>query len=89
MPESRRLHKFCIKNCVSIDIYDDSNLSGQKSDKTTLSDIKESRMASADEEPEIVFSPSEADKSFLQQTPQYLGEQSIHKFCDRPRLGQK
>ena len=45
MPESKRLHKLCAEQCISSDIHDDSNLSGQKSDQITLSDINESRMA--------------------------------------------
>jgi hypothetical protein len=29
MPESKRLHQFCVEECVSSGIYDDSNLSGK------------------------------------------------------------
>ena len=45
MPESKRVHEFSVEEWVNSDIYDDSNLSGQKSDKINLSDINESRMA--------------------------------------------
>ena len=73
MPESKRVHEFSVEEWVNSDIYDDSNLSGQKSDKITLSDINESRMASADEEQELVFNPSDAEKSILQRTSNSSG----------------
>ena len=50
MPESKRLHQFCAEECVSSDMYGDSNLTGQKSDKNSVSENNESSMASADDD---------------------------------------
>ena len=58
-----------------MDIYDDSHLTGQKSDQIFISDKNESRM-DADEEREIVLSPSESGKSILQQTSNSSGSKN-------------
>ena len=51
-----------------MDIYDESHLLRQTSDQIFISDnTHESRM-SADDENEIIFSPSESDMNILQRT---------------------
>ena len=66
MPEPRGLHSFCGESCISLDIYDESHLLRQSSDQIFISDnTNESRM-SADDESEIICSPSESDMNILQ-----------------------
>ena len=71
-----------------MDIYDDSHLTGQKSDQMFISDKIEFRM-DADEEHEIVFSPSESGNSILQRTRNFGEKRNHESNGDQPQLGQQ
>jgi hypothetical protein len=80
MPQPRDLHDFCSTQCVAMEIYPDSHLQGQDSDKTlSISDL-ESKMSHQEEEEPFHLSPSESDREILQRSVKDSSEAKIEEL---------
>jgi hypothetical protein len=66
MPQHRGLHDFWSMPCVAMEIYSDSHLKREDSDKNLCVSDNKSRMASRKDDEVMLFSPSKSDKEILQ-----------------------
>ena len=81
MPQPRDLHDFCTTPCVAMEIYPDSHLKGQDSDKILSISDHESKMSHQEKEEEFHLSPSESDKDILQRSVEDSSEATTTKVA--------
>jgi hypothetical protein len=83
MPQPRDLHNFCSTQCVAMEIYPDSHLQGQDSDKILSFSDHEPKMSHQEEEEMFHLSPSESDKDILQRSVEDSSEATTTNVAKR------
>jgi hypothetical protein len=87
MPQPRDLHDVCSTQCVAMEIYPDSHLQGQDSDKILSITDHESKMSHQEEKEMFHLSPrSQSDKDILQRSEEESSEATTTKSLLKDNL---